>query len=63
MATPLASAALAAAVFTGLFLVIAIVSVGLASTERPTETIALTLHRVTLFMTIASAAATYFLLR
>ena len=61
-ATPLASAALAAAVFTGVFFVIAIVSGGLASTDKPAPAIALTLHRVTPFVTIAGAAATFFLL-
>ena len=62
-ATPLASAALAAAVFTGVFFVIAIVSGGLVSTDKPAPAIALTLHRVTPFVTIAGAAATFFLLR
>ena len=60
--TPLASAALAAAVFTGVFFVIAIVSGGLASTDKPAPAIALTLHRVTPFVTIAGAAATFLLL-
>ena len=61
-ATPLASAALAAAVFTGVFFVIAIVSGGLSSTEKPAPAIAQLLHSVTPFLTIAGAAATFFLL-
>ena len=61
-ATPLASAALASAVFMGVFFVIAIVSGGLVSTDKPAPAIALTLHRVTPFLTIAGAAATFFLL-
>ena len=60
--TPLASAALSAAVFTGVFFVIAIVSGGLASTDKPAPAIALTLHRVTPFVTIAGAAAAFLLL-
>ena len=61
-ATPLASAVLASAVLTGAFFVIAIVSGGLASTEKPAPAIALTLHRITPFVTIAGAAATFFLI-
>ena len=61
-ATPLASAALASAVLTGVFFVIAIISGGLASTDKPAPAIALLLHRVTPFVTIAGAAATFFLL-
>ena len=57
--TPLASAALAAAVFTGVFFVIAIVSGGLASTDKPAPALARALHWVTPFATIACAAATF----
>jgi hypothetical protein len=62
-ATPLASAALAAAVLTGVIFVVAIVSGGLASTDKPAPAIALTLHRVTPFVTIAGVSVTFFLLR
>ena len=61
--TLLAAAALAAAVFTGVFFVVAIVSGGLASTEKPAPIIALLLHRVTPFATVAGAAVTFLLLR
>ena len=61
-ATPLAPAALAAAVLTGVFFVVAIISGGLVSTDKPTPPIALLLHRVTPFVTVACAVVTYFLL-
>ena len=61
--TPLTSAALAAAVLTGVFFVVAIVSGGLASTEKPAPAIALLLHRVTPVVTVACVAATFLLLR
>ena len=61
-ATPLASTALAAAALTGVFFVVAIVSGGLVSTDKPAPAIALTLHRVTPFVTIAGAAAAFLLL-
>jgi hypothetical protein len=62
-AAPLAFAALVAVVLTGVFFVVAIVSGGFASTERPAPAIALALHRVTPFLTIACTAATFFLLK
>ena len=48
---------------TGVTFVVAIVSGGLVSTDKPAPTIALLLHRVTLFVTVAGAAATFLLLR
>ena len=62
-ATPLATATLVVAAATALLFVVAIVSGGLVSTDKPAPAIALTLHRVTPFVTIAGAAATFLLLR
>lgn len=61
--TPLASAALAAAVLTGVSFVVAIVSGGLASTDKPAPALARALHWVTPFVIIAGAAATFLLVR
>lgn len=61
-ATPLATAALVAAAATGVCFIVAIVSGGLVSTDKPASPIALLLHRVTPFVTVAGAVATYFLL-
>lgn len=61
-ATPLDTAALAAAGATAVFFVAAIVSGGLVSTDKPAPRIALLLHRVTPFVTVAGAVVTYILL-
>jgi hypothetical protein len=61
-ATPLDTAALIAAAATGGFFVVAIISGGLVSTDKPAPALARALHWVTPFVTIAGAAVTYFLL-
>ncbi len=61
-AQPLETAALAAALLAGVFFVTAILSGGLASTEKPTPRVALVLHRVTPFLTVVCAAATVLML-
>jgi hypothetical protein len=61
-ATPLATAALVAAAATAVCFVVAIISGGLVSTDKPAPPIALLLHRVTPFVTVAGAVATYILL-
>ena len=61
-ATPLDPAALAAAAATAVFFVVAIISGGLVSTDKPATPIALLLHRVTPFVTVAGTVVTYFLL-
>ena len=61
-ATPLNTVALVAAVATAVFFVVAIISGGLVSTDKPAPPIALLVHRVTPFMTVAVAAATFLLL-
>ncbi len=61
-ATPLATAALVAAAATAVCFVVAIISGGLVSTDKPAPALARALHWVTPFVTIAGAAVTYFLL-
>ncbi len=58
-ATPLATAALVAAAATAVFFVVAIISGGLVSTDRPAPALARTLHWVTPFVTVACAVATF----
>ena len=62
-ATPLETAALAAAVFTVVFFVAAIISGGIVSLDRPTPPIVRALHWATPFLTIAGVTATFFLLK
>jgi hypothetical protein len=62
-ATPLDTAATSAAAATAVFFVVAIISGGLVSTDKPAPALARALHWVTPFLTIASIAATYFLLK
>lgn len=61
-ATPLDAAALIAAAATAVFFVVAIISGGLVSTDKPAPPIALLLHRVTPFVTVAGAVVTSILL-
>jgi hypothetical protein len=61
-ATPLDTAALVAAASTAVFFVVAIISGGLVSTHKPATPIALLLHRVTPFVTVAGTVVTYILL-
>jgi hypothetical protein len=61
-ATPLATVALIAAAATAVCFVVAIISGGLVSTDKPAPALARALHWVTPFVTIAGAAVTYFLL-
>ena len=60
--TPLDTVALVAAAAMAAFFVVAIISGGLVSTDKPATPITLLLHRVTPFVTVAGAVATYFLL-
>jgi hypothetical protein len=62
-ATPLAPAALVAAAATAAFFVVAIISGGLVSTDKPAPALTRALHWVTPFVTIAGAAATFLLIR
>jgi hypothetical protein len=62
-ATPLDSTALLTAVLTVVFFVVAIISGGLVSIDRPTPPVVRALHWATPFLTIAGVAATYFLLK
>jgi hypothetical protein len=60
--TPLDTAALIAAAATAVFFVVAIISGGLVSTDKPAPPLALLVHRVTPFVTVAGAVATSILL-
>jgi hypothetical protein len=62
-ATPLDSTALLTAVLTVVFFVVAIISGGLVSIDRPTPPVVRALHWATPFLTIAGVAATCFLLK
>ena len=62
-ATPLDTAALIAAAATAVFFVVAIISGGLVSTDKPAPALARALHWVTPFVIIADAAATFLLVR
>ena len=62
-ATPLDTSALLAAVLTVVFFVAAIISGGIVSLDRPTPPIVRALHWATPFLTIASVAATFILLK
>jgi len=53
---------LTAGVVTGLFFLDAIVSGGLLSTDKPMPAAILTMHRITPFLTVLSAAVTLYLL-
>ncbi len=57
--TPLDTIALVATAATAVFFVVAIISGGLVSTDRPAPALARALHWVTPFATIACAAATF----
>ena len=61
-AAPLDTAALAAAATTAAFFVMAIISGGLVSTDKPAPALARALHWITPFATIACAAATFILI-
>jgi len=58
-ATPLDPAALVAAAETGVFFVVAIISGGLVSTDKPAPALAKALHWISPFVTVACAAATF----
>jgi hypothetical protein len=59
---PLRTIELAAGVVTGLFFLDAVVSGGLLSIGKPMPAAILTMHRITPFLTLFSAAATLYLL-
>lgn len=61
-AAPLDAAALVAAIATAVFFVVAIISGGLVSTDKPAPAVARALHWVAPFVTVAGAVATYLLL-
>jgi hypothetical protein len=59
---PLRTIELAAGVVTGLFFLDAVVSGGLLSIGKPMPAVILTMHRITPFLTVLSAAVTLYLL-
>ncbi|MFZ2357883.1 MAG: hypothetical protein WA040_00925 [Anaerolineae bacterium] len=62
-AAPLDAAALVVAMATAVFFVVAIVSGGLVSTDKPAAPLARVLHWVTPFLTVAGVVATFLLVR
>lgn len=60
---PLDTAALIAAIATAVFFVVAIISGGLVSTDKPEPAVARALHWVTPFVSVAGAVATFLLVR